>query len=148
MQPIIIAFSLCIVILSNCLLYEARSMFLMDPRVISKRSMERRSFIKSFCARRCNIGKGGNVCRCNGFHFAGKRTSNPPLESEHYVNDKDSADEEMLYKILEQTHKIRMLHGQQVDTAAPEDMLLEQINDLLPDIITDESRYVCLDNPS
>ena len=110
--------------------------------------MERRSFIKSFCARRCNIGKGGNVCRCNGFHFAGKRTSNPPLESEHYVNDKDSADEEMLYKILEQTHKIRMLHGQQVDTAAPEDMLLEQINDLLPDIITDESRYVCLDNPS
>ncbi|GAB1600608.1 Hypothetical predicted protein [Argonauta hians] len=30
--------------------------------------------LKDFCKKRCAIGKGGNVCRCNAFHFAGKRS--------------------------------------------------------------------------
>ncbi|XP_041371801.1 uncharacterized protein LOC121385261 [Gigantopelta aegis] len=32
------------------------------------------SFSKeSFCAARCSYGRGGNLCQCNAFHFAGKR---------------------------------------------------------------------------
>lgn len=30
--------------------------------------------IQRFCEKACNRGLGGNLCRCNGFHFAGKRT--------------------------------------------------------------------------
>jgi len=28
---------------------------------------------RSFCESRCAIGKGGNLCKCNAVHFAGKR---------------------------------------------------------------------------
>ncbi|XP_061183252.1 uncharacterized protein LOC133191517 [Saccostrea echinata] len=30
--------------------------------------------VEKFCEKACNRGLGGNLCRCNGFHFAGKRT--------------------------------------------------------------------------
>ena len=30
--------------------------------------------VQKFCENACNRGLGGNLCRCNGFHFAGKRT--------------------------------------------------------------------------
>ncbi|XP_062617357.1 uncharacterized protein LOC134279035 [Saccostrea cucullata] len=30
--------------------------------------------VEKFCENACNRGRGGNLCRCNGFHFAGKRT--------------------------------------------------------------------------
>lgn len=32
-------------------------------------------FLEQFCKSKCNVGLGGNLCKCNGFHFAGKRTS-------------------------------------------------------------------------
>lgn len=141
MQHTLIVSTVCFVILSNCLLYEARSLFVMDPGVLLKRNVERRSFIKSFCARRCNIGKGGNVCRCNGFHFAGKRTSNPPLESEQLYNDDDAYDENMLYKILEENDKIRLQHGRP-ETNISEEMILAQIEELLPQVMAEEARYI------
>ena len=50
-----------------------------DP--FSKRA-QRRSFLQSFCTKRCNMGKGGNLCKCNGFHFAGKRTAYAPSKSD------------------------------------------------------------------
>lgn len=31
-------------------------------------------FLEVFCKNKCNVGRGGNLCKCNGFHFAGKRT--------------------------------------------------------------------------
>ncbi|XP_069121828.1 uncharacterized protein [Argopecten irradians] len=31
-------------------------------------------FLERFCKISCNRGRGGNLCGCNGFHFAGKRT--------------------------------------------------------------------------
>ncbi|KAK3586584.1 hypothetical protein CHS0354_027067 [Potamilus streckersoni] len=40
----------------------------------NKRILQRRNFVRNFCVARCNMGRGGNVCRCNGFHFAGKRS--------------------------------------------------------------------------
>ncbi|XP_014775688.1 uncharacterized protein LOC106873001 isoform X2 [Octopus bimaculoides] len=30
--------------------------------------------VKTFCKTRCAVGRGGNLCRCNAFHFAGKRS--------------------------------------------------------------------------
>ncbi|KAK6181676.1 hypothetical protein SNE40_009484 [Patella caerulea] len=30
--------------------------------------------VQNFCASRCSRGRGGNLCRCSGFHFAGKRS--------------------------------------------------------------------------
>ena len=27
----------------------------------------------AFCLERCSYGRGGNLCQCNAFHFAGKR---------------------------------------------------------------------------
>lgn len=45
-------------------------------------------FLEIFCAEKCNLGRGGNLCRCNGFHFAGKRTlSNNLLDSEANKRD-------------------------------------------------------------
>lgn len=56
-------------------------------------------FLESFCAQKCNLGRGGNLCRCNGFHFAGKRTL-----SENYVNSENNGD---LYKQYTLDRKIQ-----------------------------------------
>ncbi|XP_033732220.1 uncharacterized protein LOC117321778 [Pecten maximus] len=73
-------------------------------------------FLERFCKISCNRGRGGNLCGCNGFHFAGKRTSysdiseNPSSNSQkNYLNNdfsdienNDAFDaenlEDMLYK--------------------------------------------------
>lgn len=54
-------------------------------------------FLERFCKISCNRGRGGNLCGCNGFHFAGKRTSfsdfseNPSSHSQkNYINDINS----------------------------------------------------------
>ena len=64
-----------------------------DP-VFTKHLLQRRSFMESFCSRRCNMGLGGNVCKCNGFHFAGKRNSFESSSSESLGDDD-------LYQLLE-----------------------------------------------
>lgn len=140
MQNFVICSVVCIVILSNCLVSDARSLLLMDPRLLSKRNLERRSFLKSFCARRCNIGKGGNVCRCNGFHFAGKRTSKSPLGPEQLYSDAldESLQEQMLYKLLEETGKIRLQPDRNRAPRLPEQTILEEIQELLPEVLMEE----------
>ena len=43
-------------------------------------------FLERFCSVNCSRGMGGNLCRCNGFHFAGKRTM-----TDNFIKDsKDS----------------------------------------------------------
>lgn len=87
------------------------------------------------------MGKGGNVCRCNGFHFAGKRTSNPPLlDSAHSLRTDDDLDEQMIYKLLEENNKIRLEPELDENTLAEEKWLLERIEDLIPQVIEEESR--------
>ena len=82
---------------------------------IAKRSLQRRSFLKSFCARRCNIGKGGNVCKCNGFHFAGKRSdgeTNVLLSEDPTMNVDNTATTDVIYKMLEDNDKIEIKDDQ------------------------------------
>lgn len=58
-------------------------------------------FLENFCAQKCNLGLGGNLCRCNGFHFAGKRTmsdkyiENNPDSYKPYTMDRNTAPAEI-----------------------------------------------------
>ncbi|XP_071100868.1 uncharacterized protein [Haliotis cracherodii] len=49
--------------------------------------------LKGFCASNCARGKGGNVCKCNGFHFAGKRGV-PTLDSDLLTDSMGDSKEE------------------------------------------------------
>ncbi|KAL4228507.1 hypothetical protein ACF0H5_011555 [Mactra antiquata] len=132
--------TLCFVIFSNCLLSESRSIYSSRPYefLLAKREieLERRGFLKNFCARRCNIGKGGNVCRCNGYHFAGKRTSNLPTD--HITSTKGNQEEkanDYIYKLLLDHNEIALPSDVNKDMAAHNDELLEQILEILPRIM-------------
>ena len=105
MRRQIIGYFFAIVVAVNCLLVSAvRRYELGDINdLISKRRFQRRNFLKGFCSSRCNVGRGGPLCRCNGFHFAGKRTSNQPLDSVA-SDDSDNA----IYDILARNLKISL----------------------------------------
>jgi len=61
-----------------------------------------------YCIKMCMVGRGGNLCRCNAVHFAGKRqpeeVSKLGYEGPHEeVNgvDEDHVDQELLSVIPE-----------------------------------------------
>lgn len=131
----------CIVILSNCLMYETRSLFTISPYeyMLAKRQikLERRYDLQGFCARRCNIGRGGNVCRCNGYHFAGKRTSISPTPevTPEKLNDEES--NEFVYKILQKNNDIALNPEFSRNNGMVEQRedVLRQIMEILPHIV-------------
>lgn len=148
MDNILVVSPIFIVIFCNFLSCESRAVVKVDPYeyIWSKRGendIERRSFLQSFCASRCNIGKGGNVCRCNGFHFAGKRTSYLPEQKEHFpAEDKSSVNsDEDVYKLLEGNNKIVLQPNgySHQHEAMGENSMLQEILDVLPEIISEDT---------
>ena len=96
---------------------------------LTKRSFQRRSFVDSFCTRRCSMGKGGNLCKCNGFHFAGKRTAFDSV-------DDGSFEDSDIYRLIEE------LDDMSTDIEEPLESLpasSDSFRQLLPDIY--KSRY-------
>lgn len=146
MNNLILAAPIFIVIVTNGLLCESRSVYRVNPYdiVLTKRSnneVDRRSFLQSFCASRCNIGKGGNVCRCNGFHFAGKRTSNAlPRQQENLTGSNVGDSEEVVFKVLEDHNKILVDPNsyRHKYEALPENELLKEILDVMPEIFNEQ----------
>src|ERR1044072_5680103 len=47
----------------------------LTPLLVTLRSAsaESQEDIASYCKAMCSLGRGGNLCRCNVVHFAGKR---------------------------------------------------------------------------
>lgn len=143
-----LGYTFCIVIVTNCALYETRTLYRVNPYnyVLSKRNtVERRGFLKSFCARRCNIGKGGNLCKCNGFHFAGKRNGNLPTFQEHQRPDFGDDTEQFVYKILQENDKIALDPEKYTlqNGMIPEEDILGEIDEIFPKVMNGE-----LDNRS
>ncbi|OWF52284.1 uncharacterized protein LOC110447962 [Mizuhopecten yessoensis] len=69
-------------------------------------------FLERFCKISCNRGRGGNLCGCNGFHFAGKRTSYSDISEipssnsqKNYLNDLSDIENNGAYDVenLEKT---------------------------------------------
>lgn len=95
----------------------------------TKRLIQRRSLLESFCTRRCNLGRGGNMCKCSGFHFAGKRN---PIDSVNSLNLGNSD----IYRILEESKPVT---PEIEDIASLENLFedLQDSTDRLRDEITD-----------
>jgi len=53
---------------------------------------EKRGTMSDYCYQACAWGRGGNLCRCNAVHFAGKRSEMNPS---NYVDMMSS----LLYKL-------------------------------------------------
>ncbi|XP_045209524.2 uncharacterized protein LOC123561314 [Mercenaria mercenaria] len=136
----VFGYTFCLVIVINCVLHEARSFYTVNPYdyTLSKRSIvERRGFLKSFCAKRCQIGKGGIVCRCNGFHFAGKRTGNMPTYPEHQRQVVGNDPEQIVYKLLEENDKISVNPDKYTlqDGTIPQQEIIREIEEIFPEVM-------------
>lgn len=134
----IFGISFCLVIVTNCLFCEARSIYTVKPYdyLLSKRGgMSRRGFLKSFCAKRCNAGNGGNVCRCNGFHFAGKRTSNIPSAPGHRIVGEEPND--IVYKLIENNKNVLLDPNRYIllDGTLPEEGIMRKLETIMPEML-------------
>lgn len=105
MRRKILGYGLLFVLAINCLLVSGTRRYEVGDidDMITKRMFHRREFIKDFCKKRCNVGQGGLLCRCNGFHFAGKRTS---IQQEDGVEPTDS--EKAIYDLLSRNLKVSL----------------------------------------
>ena len=105
-----------------------------DP-VLTKRLLQRRSFMEGFCARRCNMGLGGNACKCNGFHFAGKRNSleSTSSSSESFVD----AD---LYEMIEKLENLVTEHGNADTSFQTLKDSTESLKSQVPDMYDEKDR--------
>ena len=132
----------CLVIVINCMLYEARTLYTVNPYdyTLSKRGhVERRGFLKSFCVRRCQVGRGGNLCRCNGFHFAGKRNGIMPAYTKNHRRMIEDDPEQIVYKILEENDKISVNPNKyRVQSGMiPQQDILREIEEIFPEVMND-----------
>jgi len=113
----------------------------MDPSlgILANRVVAKRNFLKTFCARRCNINQGGNVCRCNGFHFAGKRGSYQPIsETEAMSDDSDIVDRDLIYRLLQSRGKISLKTLPEGPVTSEEAELLHEIEAIIPDLLQED----------
>ncbi|KAH3700054.1 hypothetical protein DPMN_075020 [Dreissena polymorpha] len=120
--------------------------------LLSKRNRDRRDFLKSFCTEKCSAGKGGNVCRCNGYHFAGKRSQDPYFDEDQSramvdLNDNnDDMDKDFANDFFDDNQHI--LRGAEASEKLPReeaDLLLE-IKTLIPQILEDDSLARSIDD--
>lgn len=79
-------------------------------------------FLEMFCKSKCNLGRGGNLCKCNGFHFAGKRTmsdkyllqNNPDLFKQFELERKPVEKHESSYRYKDDDETMNRLTEMQL----------------------------------
>ena len=105
----------------------------------------------SFCSTQCKIGRGGNLCKCNAVHFAGKRRqsiASETLGNTHKDTNSVSiaTDLELQRQVMERLYSLLSTRHDSMDTH-PLLTIAEQPVDNGVQLVPNQLQGTALDSP-